>query len=85
MNHTFVVCKYIDFQEDENPQQEVSRMKGFGMSIYYDGIEDGKMEERVAIVKTMHEDGMHIEQIAKYVQMTVEEVQKLLRNSCEQR
>ena len=38
-----ILSKYIDFQE-EDTQQEVSRMKGFGMSIYYDGVEDGNVK-----------------------------------------
>ncbi len=81
-NKKEMLSRYIDFQGDE-VEQEVSKMKGFGMSIYYDGKKDGrnegKIEERADIVKSMHENGMDIEQIAKIAKISVDEVETILK------
>ena len=71
------LSKYIEFREEE--EQEVARMKGFGMSIYKDGKEDGITEERINIIKSMYENGISLEQIAAIVKMTVAEVEELLK------
>ena len=81
-----ILSKYIDFQE-EDTQQEVSRMKGFGMSIYYDGVEEGKeigkeegqRQKEISIIKSMHKNGISMDQIAKIVEMTIEEVTAILQ------
>ncbi len=86
-NKKEVLSKYIDFQQQE-VSKEVLTMKGYGWSVYNDGREDGKeegkiegkIEERISIVKSMHKNGMTLDQIAKIVNVTVEEIEEILKN-----
>lgn len=44
------------------------------------GVQEGKLAERVQLVRGMHKNGMPIEDIAKFTGLPVEDIQKLLES-----
>ncbi len=69
------VSEYIDFSNNEELWKEAKRMDGLGLSIWEEGVHEGKIE----IAKEMLRDNEPIEKIMKYSKLPMEEILELQR------
>lgn len=72
-----------DYNNIINTAAEEAEKRGFARGVNVgreEGREEGRIQRNVVVIKNLHSRGMSLEDISQVVELTKEEVEKLLKN-----